>query len=72
MRSAPSCLGSGSGLTIDEFALMLYLDDVYWAEEGRQLIDATVIAIAFMGLILLGVRPFEIDADSPGVCCSSA
>jgi hypothetical protein len=59
--------GVGIGLTIDEFALMLYLDDVYWAEEGRRSIDATVIAIAFMGLILLGVRPFEIDADSPGV-----
>jgi lysyl-tRNA synthetase class 2 len=59
--------GVGVGLTIDEFALFLYLDDVYWAEEGRRSIDATVIAIAFMGLILLGVRPFEIDAEDPGV-----
>jgi lysyl-tRNA synthetase class 2 len=58
--------GVGIGLTIDEFALFLYLDDVYWAEEGRRSIDATVVAVAFMGLILLGVRPFEIDADDPG------
>src|SRR4029077_8111234 len=26
--------GVGAGLTIDEFALWVYLDDVYWAEEG--------------------------------------
>ena len=36
--------GVGAGLTIDEFALWVYLDDVYWAEEGRSSIDATVIA----------------------------
>jgi hypothetical protein len=58
--------GIGIGLTIDEFALFLYLDDVYWAEEGRRSIDATVIAVAFMGMILLGVRPFEIEADNAG------
>ena len=29
--------GVGAGLTIDEFALWIYLDDVYWAEEGRGL-----------------------------------
>ena len=56
--------GVGIGLTIDEFALWLYLDDVYWAKEGRASVDATVVAVAFMGLILLGVRPFEIDDDS--------
>jgi lysyl-tRNA synthetase class 2 len=57
--------GVGIGLTIDEFALFLYLDDVYWAEEGRRSVDATVIAVAFMGLILLGVQPFEIDSEDP-------
>jgi lysyl-tRNA synthetase class 2 len=63
--------GVGIGLTIDEFALFLYLDDVYWAEEGRRSIDATVIVIAFMGLAVLGVRPFEIEADDPGVLVAS-
>jgi lysyl-tRNA synthetase, class II len=63
--------GIGIGLTIDEFALFLYLDDVYWSEEGRRSIDATVIAVAFMGLILLGVRPLEIDADDPGTLIAS-
>jgi lysyl-tRNA synthetase class 2 len=56
--------GVGVGLTIDEFALWVHLDDVYWAEEGRRSIDATMLAVAALGLILLGVRPFEFYAGS--------
>lgn len=56
--------GVGAGLTIDEFALWIYLDDVYWAEEGRVSIDATVIAAAMMGLILLGFTPFTFETGS--------
>jgi hypothetical protein len=51
--------GIGAGLTIDEFALWLHLDDVYWSEEGRQSIDATVIAAMVMALIFLGAQPFD-------------
>jgi hypothetical protein len=57
--------GVGAGLTIDEFALWVYLDDVYWAEEGRSSIDATVIAAAGMVLLLLGFTPFDFDTSSP-------
>jgi hypothetical protein len=56
--------GIGAGLTIDEFALWVYLDDVYWAEEGRSSIDATVIAAAGMMLILLGFSPFSFETGS--------
>src|SRR4051812_25763567 len=56
--------GVGIGLTIDEFALWLYLDDVYWAKQGRSSIDATVIAVCFLGLILIGTRPFDVDTES--------
>ena len=56
--------GVGAGLTIDEFALWVYLDDVYWAEEGRASIDATVIAAAAMLLILLGFSPLSFDTSS--------
>jgi hypothetical protein len=56
--------GVGAGLTIDEFALWIYLEDVYWAEEGRVSIDATVIAAAMMGLVLLGFTPFSFDTGS--------
>ena len=39
-----AAFGVGMGLTLDEFALWLHLDDVYWAEEGRQSVDAVVFA----------------------------
>jgi hypothetical protein len=56
--------GIGAGLTIDEFALWVYLDDVYWAEEGRSSIDATVIAAAGMLMVLLGFTPFSVETGS--------
>jgi hypothetical protein len=56
--------GVGAGLTIDEFALWVYLEDVYWSEEGRVSIDATVIAAAMMGLVLLGFSPFTFETGS--------
>ena len=56
--------GVGIGLTIDEFALWVHLDDVYWAKEGRASIDAAVIATALMGLVMLGVRPFEVETGT--------
>jgi hypothetical protein len=59
--------GVGAGLTIDEFALWVYLDDVYWAEEGRSSIDATVIAAAAMGLVVVGVNPLDLGGESEGV-----
>lgn len=63
--------GIGVGLTIDEFALWVYLDDVYWSEQGRSSIDATVIAAAGMGLILLGFTPFTIESGSFGAVAGS-
>ncbi|MGN6255237.1 MAG: hypothetical protein ACTHO8_09705 [Solirubrobacterales bacterium] len=63
--------GVGAGLTIDEFALWVYLDDVYWAEEGRSSIDATVIAAAGMMLVLLGFTPFTIESGSTGAVIAS-
>lgn len=63
--------GIGVGLTIDEFALWVYLDDVYWAEEGRSSIDATVIAAAGMGLILLGFTPFTVESGSASAVIGS-
>ncbi len=49
--------GIGAGLTLDEFALWLHVEDVYWAEEGRRSIDALVIASLVAGLVLLGFVP---------------
>ena len=47
--------GIGAALTLDEFALWLHLEDVYWAREGRQSIDAVVIVATLIGLAILGV-----------------
>ena len=38
--------GVGCGLVLDEFALVLHLEDVYWKEEGRQSVDAVILAVA--------------------------
>jgi hypothetical protein len=53
--------GIGAALVLDEFALILHLDDVYWSERGRTSIDAVFVAVAFSGLLVLGVRPVVVD-----------
>ena len=49
--------GIGAGLTLDEYALWLHLEDVYWEEEGRQSVDALVVATVIGGLVLMGFCP---------------
>ena len=58
--------GIGAGLTLDEFALWLRLDDVYWSEEGRESIDAVIVATLLAGLVVLGAQPFDL-AETEGV-----
>ena len=53
--------GVGTALVLDEFSLILHLDDVYWTEKGRTSIDAVFVAVAFTGLLLLGIRPIGVD-----------
>lgn len=49
--------GIGAALTLDEFALILHLQDVYWSRAGRTSVDAVFAAIALTGLILSGLTP---------------
>ncbi len=50
-----SCVyGSGAALTLDEFALWLNLEDVYWAKQGRESIDAVVLFGSLLTLSVLG------------------
>ena len=43
--------GLGAALTLDEFALWrLRLEDVYWAREGRESIDAVILFGALLGV----------------------
>ncbi len=56
--------GVGMGLTLDEFALWLYLDDVYWAEEGRSSVDAVVFAAIIGGGVIVGFVPLDAGGGS--------
>jgi hypothetical protein len=46
--------GTGAALTIDEFALWLHLEDVYWSDHGRKSVMAILVVGAVAGLVLLG------------------
>jgi hypothetical protein len=47
--------GIGVALVLDEFAIFLRLADVYWEPEGRESIDAVVLAGGVSVLYLLGL-----------------
>jgi hypothetical protein len=63
--------GIGLGLAIDEYALWLHLDDVYWSREGRSSIDATLIALGLIGFVLLAFVPTRIGDDSLAVLATT-
>jgi hypothetical protein len=64
---AAAAFGIGAGLTFDEFALWVHLDDVYWSEDGRQSVDAAIIAIVFVGLVLTGAFSASFDTTDTGL-----
>ncbi|MDT9701017.1 hypothetical protein [Streptomyces sp. P17] len=53
--------GIGAGLVLDEFALIVHLDDVYWTEEGRRSVEVVVLTAALVGLVLSGFAPFGVN-----------
>jgi hypothetical protein len=57
-------VGIGTSLVLDEFALILHLQDVYWSDEGRISVEMVSLALACMGLVLMGVSPLEIDDEA--------
>jgi hypothetical protein len=64
--------GIGAGLTLDEFALWLYLEDVYWAEEGRRSVDAVILAVILGGGLVLGLAPISDEDGLPGLIAGIA
>ncbi|MFF9203040.1 hypothetical protein ACF1AE_14670 [Streptomyces sp. NPDC014986] len=58
--------GIGAGLVLDEFALILHLDDVYWTEAGRKSVEMVVLTAALVGLLLAGFAPFGVNDLSEG------
>jgi len=48
--------GAGMGLTLDESALLLELDDVYWSEEGILSVQITLAVTALLASMALAIR----------------
>ena len=48
--------GAGMGLTMDESALLLDLDDVYWSEEGIVSVQIALALTAMLGAVAIASR----------------
>jgi len=55
LDAAAAVFGIGVGLTVDEFALWLHLEDVYWTEQGRKSVDAIFCVLVITGALIGGV-----------------
>jgi hypothetical protein len=61
-REVFACVfGVGAALVLDEFALILHLQDVYWSAKGRTSIDAVILGAALIGLLVLGASPLDVS-----------
>jgi hypothetical protein len=68
---AAGVFGVGLGLTLDEFALWLHLEDVYWSDEGRSSVDAVIFAAIIGGGYIVGFTPLDASGDSTAAIVSS-
>ncbi len=59
-------VGIGAGLVLDEFALILRLDDVYWAQEGRISVEMVGLAAGCLGMVLVFGSPLADDLGTGG------
>ena len=48
--------GAGMGLTLDESALLLELEDVYWSREGMLSVQISLAALALLASLALGLH----------------
>jgi hypothetical protein len=60
-------VGVGTSLVLDEFALILHLQDVYWADEGRISVEMVSLAMGCLGLAVVGLTPFDFEGAQGGV-----
>lgn len=54
-------VGIGMSLILDEFGLILHLEDVYWSDEGRISVEMAGLTAACLGLFMLGFSPLGVD-----------
>jgi hypothetical protein len=62
----------GAGLTLDEFALWTRLEDVYWSPQGRSSLDAVLVVASVGLLVVIGVRPFDLETAASAVTVTAA
>lgn len=53
-------VGMGTSLVLDEFALILHLQDDYWNGQGQLSVEAVTLTAACLGLALVGFSPFGV------------
>src|SRR5580692_12284429 len=54
-------VGIGTSLVLDEFAMILHLQDVYWSGEGQLSVEAVSLVAACLGLALVGFSPVHVN-----------
>jgi len=59
-------VGVGTSLILDEFALILHLEDVYWTDEGRISVELIGLTAACIGFVMLGFSPLGVDDLTAG------
>ncbi|GAA1481944.1 hypothetical protein GCM10009624_23840 [Gordonia sinesedis] len=50
-------IGIGSSLVLDEFAMILHLQDVYWSKQGQLSVQVVALSAALLGLLTIGIDP---------------
>jgi hypothetical protein len=60
-EAAALAIGIGSSLVMDEFAMILHLQDVYWTNEGRVSVEMVSLTVACLGFVLVGSSPLGIS-----------
>jgi len=58
--------GVGAGLTFDEAALLLRLQDVYWTREGVLSVQVSLATASILGATILGLRMLQQGERSRG------
>ena len=56
--------GIGAALVLDEFAMVLHMDDVYWSNEGRLSADAVTLTAVVLFSALLVIAPNRPNPDA--------
>jgi hypothetical protein len=55
--------GAGMALTLDEFAMVFHIEDVYWTPEGRSSTDAVIFVTMVTAILLFTSVSFRDDGD---------